>query len=95
MYFKCEERINNRMATIQAMTAKVEELNELKDIVDGFGSDEDIPPEILINSKGNQLNFQRPKHKMCDKIQQKVQFADDGVAAKCKFKKEKGREYYV
>ena len=77
------------------MTEKVEELNELKDIVDGFGSDEDIPAEVLVNSKGDPIKFHKPKHKICDNIQMKKQYADSGVEAKCKTKKEKGREYYV
>ena len=43
LYYKCEDQMIDKKNNIGNLTKKVEKLQELKELVEGYGSDGDIP----------------------------------------------------
>jgi len=89
LYFKCEDMIQTKVNDIATITKNKEKLVEIHELMDALGSDAEKDPDAMIDNEGNPIKMKKKKVKMCESIQKKKMYKEDGIEMKTKDK------YYV
>lgn len=89
LYLKCEEMIQDKVNNIQTITKNKEKLVEINELLDALGSDAEKDPDAMIDNDGNPIKMKKKKVKMCESIQKKKTYKEDGIEMKTKDK------YYI
>jgi chemotaxis protein histidine kinase CheA len=89
LYFKCEDMIQEKMNDIQQITKNKERLNEINELLEAMGSDAEKDPDAFLDNDGNPIKMKKKKVKMCESIQKKKTYKEDGIEMKTKDK------YYI
>jgi len=84
LYYKCEDVMVDKQNTIAKIQKNVEHLGEVAELYEALGSDADKDPEAFVDNEGNPMKVKKKKTKMCEHIQQKKLYADEGVTMKGK-----------
>lgn len=80
-----QDKVNN----IQTITKNKEKLVEINELLDALGSDAEKDPDAMIDNDGNPIKMKKKKVKMCESIQKKKTYKEDGIEMKTKDK------YYI
>ena len=89
VYFKCEDMLQEKVNDIAKITKNKDKLAEIHELLDGLGSDAEKEQENLVDNDGNPIKMKKKKVKMCESIQKKKTYKEDGIEMKTKGK------YYV
>lgn len=80
-----QEKVND----IAKMTTNKEKLAEIHELMEAMGSDAEKDPEAFVDNDGNPIKMKKKKVKMCESIQKKKTYKEDGIEMKTKEK------YYI
>jgi hypothetical protein len=89
LYFKCEDMIQDKVNSIQTITKTKEKLVEVHELLEALGSDAEKDKEELVDNDGNPIKMKKKKVKMCESIQKKKTYKEDGIDMKTQGK------YYI
>jgi uncharacterized protein (UPF0305 family) len=89
LYFKCEDLIQNKVDDIAKITKNKDKLAEVHELLEALGSDAEKDTEALVDNDGNPIKMKKKRVKMCESVQKKKTYKEDGIEMKTKDK------YYI